>query len=57
MIMRVDVLEKAIRQAKTLYKREDTKNIRRLKQKVILLDPVGKTFDQKKRLNYPKHRI
>ncbi len=54
MIMRVDVLEGAIRQAKKLYKREDTKNTRRLKQKVILLDPVGKTFDQKKAIKLSK---
>ena len=39
MIMRVDVLEKAIAQAKKLSS---------IKQKVILLDPCGKTFNQEK---------
>jgi len=39
MIMRADVLEKAI---------EETKKLGLAKQKVILLDPVGKTFNQKK---------
>jgi len=39
MIMRVDVLEKAI---------EKAKKIDYVKQKVILLDPAGKTFNQKK---------
>lgn len=50
MIMRVDVLEKAIAQAKKLSS---------IKQKVILLDPSGKTFNQKKavELSNLKHLI
>jgi len=45
MIMRVDVLGKAVGEAKKLG---------RAKQKVILLDPVGKTFDQKKAIELSK---
>lgn len=41
MVLRVDVLEKAISYAK--QKNLDTKN-----QRVVLLDPHGKTFNQKK---------
>jgi len=61
MIMRVDVLETAIRKAKSLYKLQSKKNIRStpiksgsIKQKVILLDPIGKTFDQKKAIELAK---
>jgi len=61
MIMRVDVLETAIRQAKILYNDQDKKNIRSapiksgsIEQRVILLDPVGKTFDQKKAIELSK---
>lgn len=52
MILRVDVLEKAIRNAKD--ERLTTKN-----QKVILLSPHGKTFNQKKaqELSSLKHLI
>lgn len=52
MILRVDVLEKAI--AKTKDKKLTTKN-----QKVILLDPHGKTFNQKmaKKLSNLQHLI
>ena len=45
MIMRVDVLEKAIAQAKKLSS---------IKQKVILLDPCGKTFNQEKAVELSK---
>lgn len=45
MIIRADVLEKAI---------EKAKKIGLLKQKVILLDPSGKTFNQKKAIELSK---
>lgn len=47
MILRVDVLEKAIEQTKD-------KNLDASEQKVILLDPRGKTFNQKKALEFAK---
>lgn len=52
MVLRVDVLEKAIENAKD--KRLKTKD-----QRVILLSPHGKTFNQKKalELSYLKHLI
>lgn len=48
MIIRVDVLERAIEKAKQSYKTSD-KN-----RKVILLEPVGKTFNQKKAIQFSK---
>jgi len=48
MIIRVDVLEKAIEKAKELYETND-KN-----RKIILLEPVGKTFNQKKAAQFSK---
>lgn len=52
MILRVDVLEKAIAQTKD-------KNLSPDEQKVILLSPIGKTFNQKKALELAalKHLI
>jgi len=52
MILRVDVLEKAIEQTKE-------KKFSSREQKVILLSPHGKTFDQKKALEFTsfKHLI
>jgi len=52
MILRVDVLEKAITQTKE-------KNLLDSEQKVILLSPHGKTFNQKKALEFAnlKHLI
>lgn len=47
MILKVDVLEKAIESTKN-------KNLKKREQKVILLDPCGKTFDQKKAKNLSK---
>lgn len=47
MIMRVDVLEKAIAQTKDKY-------LKASEQKVILLSPRGKTFSQKKALEFAK---
>jgi len=47
MILRVDVLEKAIAQTKD-------KNLSNSQQKVILLSPHGKTFNQKKALEFAK---
>ena len=44
MILRVDVLQKAIEQTKE-------KNLLDSEQKIILLSPHGKTFNQKKLLN------
>jgi len=52
MIMRVDVLETAIRQAKKL--RSAPIKSGSIKQKVILLAPVGKTFDQEKAIELSK---
>lgn len=49
MVIRVDVLEKAIGKAKN-------KNLNKKSQKVILLDPHGKTFNQKKAENLSKLR-
>ncbi len=43
MIMRVDILERAITSSK-----------RQIKEKVILLDPAGKKFNQKKARSYTK---
>lgn len=45
MIIRADVLEKAIKKAK---------KFRHARQRVVLLDPVGKTFDQKKAIELSK---
>lgn len=52
MILRVDVLEKAISQTKD-------KNSKASEQKVVLLSPHGKTFNQKKalELSHLKHLI
>lgn len=52
MILRVDILEKAIEQAKD-------KELNKKNQKIILLSPHGKTFDQKKALELAdlKHLI
>ena len=52
MILRVDVLEKAIAQTKD-------KNLNNNDQKVILLSPIGKTFNQKKAQEFSdlKHLI
>ncbi|OGH24979.1 MAG: tRNA (guanosine(37)-N1)-methyltransferase TrmD [Candidatus Levybacteria bacterium RIFCSPLOWO2_01_FULL_39_24] len=52
MILRVDVLEKAITQTKN-------KNLGILEQKVVLLSPHGKTFNQRKALEFAslKHLI
>lgn len=47
MLLRVDVLEDAIAKTKE-------KNLSREKQKVVLLDPRGKTFNQKKALELSK---
>lgn len=47
MILKVDVVEKAIVKAKD-------KNLSAKKQKVILLDPRGKTYDQKKAREFLK---
>ncbi len=46
MILRADVLEKAIAKVK---------KSKQVKQKVILLDPVGKTFNQKKAIELSKY--
>ena len=60
MILRVDVLEKAIRKAKDLSRgspREAGKAGKRLtakNQMVILLDPRGKSFNQKKAKEFSK---
>ena len=48
MIMRVDVLEKAIRQAKRLYSLQSKEDVSKKARRVILLDPCGKIFGQKK---------
>ncbi len=48
MIMRVDVLQKAIKKAKAI-KKINSKN-----QRVILLDPSGATFSQKKAIELSK---
>lgn len=52
MILRVDVLEKAIVQT-------EEKNLHKSEQKVVLLSPHGKTFNQKKALEFAnlKHLI
>lgn len=47
MILRLDVLEKAIEFAKN-------KNVNQKKQKIILLDPRGKTFNQEKAKEFAK---
>lgn len=53
MILRVDVLHSAIKKAKKMHK------IERKYQKIVLLDPIGKTFNQKQavRLSKIKHLI
>lgn len=48
MVMRADVVEAAIQNAKIKNKRSKTK------EKVVLLDPKGKRFDQAKARNYAK---
>lgn len=52
MLLRVDVLEKAIEETKK-------KNLDKKSQKVVLLDPHGKTFNQKKAKSFSnlKHLI
>lgn len=57
MILRVDVLEKAITKVKSDFVK--TKNSALQKQKVILLTPAGKTFNQKiaKQLADLKHLV
>jgi len=54
MILRVDVLNSAIKEAKKIDKK-----IKKKERKIILLDPIGKTFNQKEaiRLSKLKHLI
>src|SRR3990167_2033544 len=54
MIMRVDVLEKAIRQAKRLYSLQSKEDVSKKARRVILLDPCGKIFGQKKAIELSK---
>jgi len=59
MVMRVDVLERAIQEAKKLYKSYSGKKLKSRDQRIILLDATGKTFNQKKavELSGLKHLI
>ncbi len=53
MVIRVDVLNKAIEAAKQKFK-EKGKKMSPKKQKVILLDPAGSTFNQRKAVELSK---
>jgi tRNA (guanine37-N1)-methyltransferase len=54
MILKVDVVEKAIESAKDLPDGKTGKKPRTHNQKVVLLDPRGKTYNQKKAREFSK---